>query len=548
MDRSVKRLAAFQIGVLILLLAGGYWIYERLAAQDEVLQELRRKLDTLDAKIEEAHLTVCNLSLSAAWWNAAVRVSEGRTRLRSGSVESGECERVTVAHHRGYGEIYVNGRAHSHDTVAIEANRKVNAFFGDALAGEDRVTIESKLDSVYYHGTADVIYCSKAPYGARGRPFASDETCDEKGFFRGYGLAGRSSAQSREWAYAFEMPNWPLLTGGATDPLRGIDLAKLQLKALRSAVLHQMEDEKELGGRTIVGYLGARIVDANSPLSPGIEIETAMAEDIFGYPQRISAGDTILAINGKPVFSMIELQAEIQRHAMDLKRGINKALSLKIVGEQCPDTCTVPAYYFFNEAYSGQASQEEAMAWGISNAFLYGQATWVSCIGSELGKLGINILGAGWEAYNAVREGRQYDKAKATVVTPRTPQEIELCIWENEQRSALSRQTQQQYYAQAEMFGIMLPTGVGAYLAKPLMKGMAKGAIKRGTGRALATAVMAEVVETSLWSFGSGPPGLSLQDRMKSVRSDLPYAVGFGVAGGTLLSAQASRAKFARPQ
>ena len=77
---------------------------------------------------------------------------------------------------------------------------------------------------------------------------------------------------------------------------------------------------------------------------------------------------------------------------------------------------------------------------------------------------------------------------------------------------------------------------------------MGKGVIKRGAGRALASSMMAEVVETSLWSFSAGPPGLSLQERMTSVRSDLPYAVGFGVAGGTLMSAQASKAKYKRPQ
>ena len=547
MDRSVKWLVGSQVVLLGLLMAGGYFVYERITAQDSVLQELQRKLDALGSKIEEAHLTVCNLSLFSVGWSAAVRVSEDRTRLRSGQLKSGDCERRTVYHRKGFGEIYVYGYSASHDQVAIEANKKVNAFFGSALAEENRVVFEESYDTVYFHGTADVIYCSAVEEGPKGRPFASDETC-ENGVLRGYGLAARSDGQSRAWAYGFDIPNWPLLQGNATAPLDGVELAQLQLKALRDAMERQMQEARELGGRTIIGYLGAKIVDSNSPLSPGVEIETAMAQDIFGAAQKISAGDTILAINGKPVFAIIDVEAEIQRHAMDIKRGINKAISLKIVGESCPETCTVPVYYFFNEAYSGQAGQGEAMAWGVSNAFLYGQATWVSCVGSELGKFGVNILGIFYEAFKAAHEERKFDEGKAILMKPRTAEEIDLCIWENEQRAALSQQTQKQYYAQAEMFGIILPTGVGSYLTKPLLRSMGKGVIKRGTGRALASTVMAEMVETSLWSFSAGPPGLSLQERMKSVRSDLPYAVGFGVAGGTLMSAQASKAKYKRPQ
>lgn len=547
MDRNVKWLVGSQVVLLGLLMAGGYFVYERITAQDSVLQELQRKLDALGAKIEEAHLTVCNLSLSSVRLSVAVRVSENRTRLRSGYLGSGDCEQRTVYHRPGFGEIYVHGYSGIHDQAAIEANKKVNAFFGSALAEEDRVVFKESYDTVYFHGTADVIYCSAVEEGPKGRPFVSDETC-ENGRLLGYGLAARSDAQSRVWAYGFDIPNWPLLQGSARAPLQGVELAQLQLKALRDAMVQQMQEAQELGGRTIVGYLGAKIVDSNSPLSPGVEIETAMAQDIFGAAQKISAGDTILAINGKPVFAIIDLEAEIQRHAMDIKRGINKAISLKIVGAACPETCTVPVYYFFNEAYSGQAGEGEAMAWGVSNAFLYGQATWISCIGSEFGKLGVNIFGAFYEAFNASREKREFDKGKAQLMKPRTAEEIDLCIWENEQRAALSRQTQKKYYAQAEMLGIILPTGVGSYLTKPLLRSMGKGVIKRGTGRALASAVMAEVVETSLWSFSAGPPGLSLQDRMKSVRSDLPYAVGFGVAGGTLMSAQASKAKYKRPQ
>ena len=547
MDRTLRWVVGSQVLLLGLLLAGGYFVYQRITAQDAVLQELQRKLDTLGAKIEEAHLTVCNLSLFPLWWTAAVRVSEDRARLRSGHLKSGDCERRTLVHRSGFGEIYVHGHSGAHDEVAVEANGKINAFFGNALAADDRVVIESQYDTVYYHGTADVIYCSAVKEGAKGRPFASDESC-ENGQLHGYGLAARSSGGSREWAYGFEIPNWPLLQGSVTAPLQEVKLAQLQLKALRKAIEHQMQEARELGGRTIVGYLGAKIVDSNSPLSPGVEIETAMAQDIFGAAQKISAGDTILAINGKPVFAIIDLEAEIQRHAMDIKRGINKEISLKIVGDACPETCTVPVYYFFNEGYSGQASEGEAMAWGVSNAFLYGQATWVSCVGSELGKLGVNIFGAFREVFNAIREERQYNENNAELMKPRTAEEIDLCIWENEQRAALSRQTQKHYYAQAEMFGILLPTGVGSYSSKPLLRGMGKGVIKRGAGRALASSMMAEVVETSLWSFSAGPPGLSLQERMTSVRSDLPYAVGFGVAGGTLMSAQASKAKYKRPQ
>lgn len=547
MDRSVKWLVGAQVVLLGLLLGGGYFVYQRITVQDEVLQELQRKLESLGAKIEQAHLTVCNLSLSSVRWSAAVRVSADRARLRSGYLGSGECERRTVYHRPGFGEIYVHGHSSGHDEVAIAANKTVNAFFGSALAEDDRVVLEESWDTVYFHGTADVIYCSTVEEGLRGRPFVNDETC-ENGRLFGYGLAARSGKDSRDWAYGFENPNWPLLQGSAAAPLEGVELAQLQLKAMRAAVERQMQEAEELGGRTIVGYLGAKIVDSNSALSPGIEIETAMAQDIFGEAQKIRAGDTILAVNGKPVFAVIDLEAEIQRHAMDIKRGVNKALSVKIVGDTCPDTCTVPVYYFFNEAYSGQASQEEAMAWGVSNAFLYGQATWVSCIGSELGKLAVNIFGALYEGFNAAREKREPDMGKAELMKPRTAEEIDLCIWENEQRSALSRQTQEQYFSQAEMLGIMLPTGVGSYLSRPLLRKFGGGVIKRGAGRALASAVMAEVVETSLWSFSAGPPGLSLHDRIKSVRSDLPYAVGFGVAGGTLMSAQASKAKYKRPQ
>ena len=129
MDRSVKWLVGSQVVLLGLLMAGGYFVYERITAQDSVLQELQRKLDALGSKIEEAHLTVCNLSLFSVGWSAAVRVSEDRTRLRSGDLESGECERRTVYHRPGFGEIYVYGYSASHDQVAIEANKKVNALF-----------------------------------------------------------------------------------------------------------------------------------------------------------------------------------------------------------------------------------------------------------------------------------------------------------------------------------------------------------------------------------------------------------------------------------
>lgn len=78
MDRTLRWVVGSQVLLLGLLLAGGYFVYQRITAQDAVLQELQRKLDTLGAKIEEAHLTVCNLSLFPLWWTAAVRVSARR--------------------------------------------------------------------------------------------------------------------------------------------------------------------------------------------------------------------------------------------------------------------------------------------------------------------------------------------------------------------------------------------------------------------------------------------------------------------------------------
>lgn len=544
MDSADWKTKAFVCFFWLAICLGGYWVFSSIKAQGELLEELQRKLEALDAKIEKAEVTVCNLSLSTVGWGVVVRVSRDRVRLVAESSRSGTCTDVVVYHRPGFGEIYVHGIAYEHDAVAVAASRMVNSFYGDELAKEDRVEISSGRDVVYYHGSADVTYCSGSyqGLGERGRLFASDEDCAKGAVLQGYGLAWRSDGRSRKWTYAFEMANWPLLQGNSLD---GLELALLQLKGLRGAVERQMEEERELAGRTVVGYLGGSLEDSNSPLSPGVYVQSAMAEDIFGGAQLFGAGDTILAVNGKPVFGLIDLEAEIQRHAMDLARGINKPLNLKIVGERCPETCSVPAYYFFNERYSGQASQGEAMAWGISNAFLYGQATWVGCVGTEIGKGVVNMGGAFWEGLSSGWNHREIDRSKFEVFKQRTQQELKQCIWDDEQRSALAQQTQKQYYAQAETLGLWLPSGAGSYFARPFIKQLGKRVVLKAGTRALASAVLAEAIETSLWSFGSGPPGRTLGERIKSVKSDLPYAVGFGVAGGTLMGAKASKAKFA---
>lgn len=174
-----------------------------------------------------------------------------------------------------------------------------------------------------------------------------------------------------------------------------------------------------------------------------------------------------------------------------------------------------------------------------------GQATWVSCLGTEVGKGVANTYWSIVEGWRAGWNHREVDRAKAQPYKLRSSQEMTQCIWENEQRSALAQQTQKQYYAQAETLGLWLPSGAGSYFARPFIKQLGKRVVLKAGTRALASAVLAEAIETSLWSFGSGPPGRTLGERIKSVKSDLPYAVGFGVAGGTLMGAKASKAKFA---
>lgn len=532
-----KRLAIIAIFASLMAFAGLIWAYFEI----KDLRDLQQKLDS---KIQESSLTVCNFSTAEASYAQAIRKSERRLQVQQYYyLGSGDCRSTKYFHHTGYGEPYVYGRVKVTDTWAW-ANSKINEFHGSAL--KDAYRLEANIgDSIEYSGTQDALLCISANGATEIREPVSDETCPEGATLHGFALAGRSRSNPQEWVHIFEQPNWALSQGTPEDPFFGLSLSASRARTMLGAIERQRTLEAVLNAKKDIAYLGAKLTDTNSPLSPGVEIESAMAEDIFGWAQAMRAGDIITAINGKPVFGHADIFHELQEHASDIDRGIDAPIVLTIYRVECPDSCPINASYFFNTHNVPQAGDGEAIWWGASNGWLFGQAPLASCTGEEILKGAGNIFAGSLEALESWLKERPFNKDKLETFTYRTKEEYKQCIWTRQQRAAISRQTQKDYYGNAELLGVIGPGGIRMLLGKGATRAATRAVGKGALARGLAGAAL-EAVETALWSLSSSAPGTALLDRIKAAGKAMPLATGLGFATGTLLESSAPKSLLRR--
>lgn len=528
------RLLLAALAASIIALAGLAWSHWTTGAK---IDQLLERLEELDGKIQKSSVTVCNYSVAPVHYSLAIRKSERRLRVTPRyPLGPGECDPTEFFHHTGYGQPYVFGYARvNHDW--IWTNRQVNAFNGTAVPAENR--LEKNLgDHVLYEGTADAILCINANTSKTyDREPVSDDTCPENSDPFGYALAGHSQSSPRQWGHVFEQPNWALSEGDPERPLRGMATAQSRARAMSEAALRQRLAQTILESKPAIAYLGATLSDTNSPLNPGVEIENAMPEDIFGSPQLIKAGDIITSINGQPVFGLSDIFYELQQHASDVERGINKPVQITLIRDECPNSCTLNAIYFFNLRYVEQSDGAEVLWWGATNGWLFGQGPLASCTAEEVAKVGGNIIAGAINGIDAWFNDKPFDPSSLETFTNRTSDEYKQCVWTREQRAAVSRQTDKDYYNAAEIAGIIGPGGLRMLFGKGLQRQAAKSLGKGAAVRGFASAAL-ETMESALWCLSAAAPGTSYPDRIKAATAAIPFAAGIGFATGTLFESK----------
>lgn len=537
---QVNRVSIAAVIALTVLVGLVGWFHFRLEQTNNRLEQIFEKLDRVESKIQQARATVCNFSVSPILATVAVRVSRRRMRILSTeTLPVGECHDFKSLHYAGYGSAYVYG--HTRVDGAWEwVNAKVNAAMSEQERSHKGLDAKAG-QTIHYHGTADLAFCSREQNRLHDRSPEQDEQCSTTEDLVGFALAGFDE-EVGGWFHVFEQSNWALLEGSRFDK-EALAEASRRAKRLLLNVRDQSAAEAELSAVQPLAYVGADLVDFNGPLSPGVLAKSVLPKNIYGWEEKLKSGDIIVSINGHSVFGLPDFFRELQAHARDIKRGIGKPLQLGIVREDCPKACpNIPSHYFFNTEYWKVATASEASFWGFADTALLGQQAWMSCAIKDAGSLLGNTLSAALEAGMSWLEDRKFDWSSTKVFYVRTKEELKLCIWQSEQSDALARQVQSEYYDKARLAGILAPGGLRVLFGKAITRGAAKrigaGVLARGVSDSVT-----EAAESVLWSLAAAPPGITFEERLKNAQDDLPMAIGIGFATGTMFGIRPARSK-----
>lgn len=328
---------------------------------------------------------------------------------------------------------------------------------------------------------------------------------------------------SNEWYYFFETPNYLLFKFGLSIT-ESIQRAQQQASKVAIAVQQQLRNKIDWPNQYPFSP-GGKLVDFNGPLLPGIQIVSAPDRDLYGRHLGIQSGDIILEINGRSVFGILDFSQELNSHGLSRDYGVEVPVNYSIFRNG--RSYQIESTYFFNPKYRNQGANQSGIAfwYGVGDAIGFGQTPEITCYGGNALRLLGNLAGAGVEGVDALINERKFDQSALNTFEYYDADE---CNWQKHQNRALAMQIEEETYYNSQWFAIISPSAVRMLGGKAL-QGYARKQFGAAVGTRLSNAML-EVVEASLWSMGTEPPGTPMNERLSRIKKLAPIAAAGGAA------------------
>lgn len=406
--------------------------------------------------------------------------------------------------------------------------QKVNkAILNDANQNNDEYIV--KITDNSKNIKSDLSQC--VPYEAfeKTGKFTDDSQCLEGQDRLSFTSAMQENDSSDKWFYFVEHPNAVMFNPSKppSDTVAKNEATK-RVQALYESVKRQKEFEDQYNTENVPVSLGTTLYDHNGPLSPGIMILDRARESIGGEALPYLDGDVLVTLNGKVIYGISDLYGVLLEHAYSLSAGYRKPI---YVGLEREDKIAVyQTSYFFNPSFYlyDDVTFMEAFIRGAILPTTLGFTPEVKCYGTNGLLLGLNLLNGAIDGVLSFLEDRPFNKKKLSEFKYINTKK---CIWVDEQREAVAEQKHKKIFMDSQWFALFTPSSVRLIGQKSMRSYCKKKLANRKWATALADGAL-EGIETGLWVLGTSAPELSLEGRMKKIKTIAPFSIGIGYVSG----------------
>ncbi|MEL6570961.1 MAG: PDZ domain-containing protein [Pseudomonadota bacterium] len=499
------------------------WFQKSPAAQDYYLKSDDSSMRMSIEPLPKAFVNVCNFATYESR-HLVVAVEEGKVR-RAGdwfNLEPGECVRRMQVFFKGEPAFYV------HSDILGEARSDLQ-YINDILNRQLRNDDDPSNDrfAVQLSGEEFQAWGLTLACAARQSDLVTNispvKTVCQRGEYEGRFSQTYALDDSGEWYFFFESPNLYMFEFGGSVAT-AVRHAQQRARKTARAIHRQQFYNREWRGQFPFSP-GGDLADFNGPIMPGVQLTSAASRDLYGRPLGLRSGDIILEINNRPVFGISDANQLLINHGLSREHGIESPVVYSVFRNG--QNHRIESAYFFNPRYRSQGSGQSGIAfwYGVGDAVGFGQTPEIVCYGGNVGKFVGNVIAGLVDGAASVINDRPFDKRSLSVFEYHDAGE---CNWQKHQNRALAMQMDESTYQDSQWFTIISPSAVRMLGSKALQR-QARKQLGRTVGSRVSNAAL-EVLETSLWSMGTEPPGTPIGERLSSVKKLAPIAAAGGAA------------------
>lgn len=499
------------------------WFQKSSAAEDYYIKTDDDAMRVSIEPLPKAFVNVCNFAPYASR-HLVIAAEQGKVR-RAGdwfNLQPGECVRRVQVFFKGEPSFYV------YSDIGLEARsdlQYVNEIVNSQLLADDDTDNDRyavRLSGAEFQAWGYTFACAANQDSLVNTPAEIQTECRE-GEYEGRFSPTYMLDESGEWYFFFESPNLYMYEVGSSVRT-SISTAQDRARKTAHAIDRQQFYSREWQGQFPFSP-GGELADFNGPLMPGVQLTSAASRDLYGRPLGLLSGDILLEINGRPVFGVSDANQLLINHGLSRDHGIEVPVSYSVFRDG--RNHRLQSTYFFNPRYRSQGVDQSGIAfwYGVGDAVGFGQTPEIVCYGGNVIRFFGNAARAAIEGVDAWVNERKFDKRTFNTFEYYDAGE---CNWQKHQNRALAMQMDERAYQDSQWFAIISPSAVRMLGSKALQR-HARKQLGRSVGGRVSSAAL-EVLETSLWSMGTEPPGTPISERLSSIRKLAPIAASGGAA------------------
>lgn len=362
--------------------------------------------------------------------------------------------------------------------------------------------------------------------------FESDEKRSENDYRASFAQAKALDETKEKWCFLGEHPGISLFDISQYDVSN--ETAKEKASELVAMLELAIERQQHYKSNNESPFsLGAQIIDNNGPFVQGVALNNCVSESIRGNLMPYRNGDTLLSLDGNPVYGARDLFDILIEHGNSHEMGYE--IPLKVEIQRGEEVFNQETSYFFNpnsRAYKN-ITEAEAAFWGAEEAVTLSVKSKFVCEAYNLGAIAVDGAAALLEWGFSKLLGYEPDYKSAVIL--KLVGNTHVTGWEMDQRKAIAQQKYGNVFEVAEIAGMFLPSPVRLFGTAPLKKFFETTTKLGPTSSRMVAASLLEGVETAIYLWNTAPPEASTGTKIEELIKITPCAMGIGFISGIII-------------